>query len=113
MTHVIIGNGPAGVVLAISIALVGRLADRYPTYVLVSIGLALLAASFGLMALVGLQTTLWVVVGFAIVGRVGLGFILPSLNLGSLQPLAPALMPSWKYDRTAPSSSRSNSRPNP
>ena len=83
---------PAGIVLAITIAGVGRLADRHPTYILVSIGLALLAASFGLMVVVGLQTALWVLVAFAILGRIGLGFILPSLNLGSLQPLAPSLI---------------------
>ena len=34
---------PAGFVLAATIAMVGRLADRHPTYLLVSIGLALLA----------------------------------------------------------------------
>ncbi|MCY1374839.1 hypothetical protein D9M69_622050 [compost metagenome] len=30
---------------------------------------------------------------FAIVGRIGLGFILPSLNLGSMRPLAKPLIP--------------------
>ncbi|WP_295850236.1 DHA2 family efflux MFS transporter permease subunit [uncultured Xylophilus sp.] len=84
---------PAGIVLAIAIAVVGRLADRQPTYRLVSIGLALLAVSFGLMTFVGMQTALWILVGFAILGRIGLGFILPSLNLGTLQPLDPALVP--------------------
>ncbi len=84
---------PAGFVLALTIAGVGRLADRQPTYLLVSIGLALLAASFALMVTVGLGTALWVLVAFAILGRVGLGFILPSLNLGSMRGLAPALIP--------------------
>ena len=37
---------PAGLVLAITIALVGRMADRQPTHRLVSIGLVLLTASF-------------------------------------------------------------------
>ena len=66
---------PAGVVLALTIAGVGRLADRQPTYLLVSIGLALLAVSFGLMVTVGLGTALWVLVAWAILGRIGLGFI--------------------------------------
>lgn len=39
---------PAGIVLAITIPVVGRLADRQPTHVLVSIGLFLLALSFAL-----------------------------------------------------------------
>lgn len=78
---------PAGIVLALTIPLVGRLADRQPTHLLVSTGLALLACSFALMMLVGLQSTLWLLVGFSILGRIGLGFILPSLNLGAMRPL--------------------------
>lgn len=84
---------PAGFVLAVTIAVVGRLADRQPTYLLVSIGLALLAASFTLMVTVGLGTALWVLVCWAILGRIGLGFILPSLNLGSMRGLDTALIP--------------------
>jgi EmrB/QacA subfamily drug resistance transporter len=78
---------PSGFVLAVTIALVGRLADRHPTYLLVSIGLALLALSFALMPTVTLGTTIWLLVAWAILGRIGLGFILPSLNLGSLRAL--------------------------
>jgi EmrB/QacA subfamily drug resistance transporter len=83
---------PAGAVLAITIAVVGRLADRHPTHILVSIGLALLAASFALMMLVGLQSALWMLILFAILGRIGLGFILPSLNLGAMRPLDKTLI---------------------
>ncbi len=84
---------PAGVVLALTIAGVGRLADRQPTYLLVSIGLALLALSFGLMVTVGLGTALWVLVAWAILGRIGLGFILPSLNLGAMRGIDKNLIP--------------------
>lgn len=84
---------PAGIVLALTIAGVGRLADRHPTYLLVSIGLALLAASFALMVVLRLASPLWLLVAFAIVGRIGLGFILPSLNLGAMRPLAKPLIP--------------------
>ena len=83
---------PSGIVLAITIPLVGRLADRLPTQWLVSTGLALLGASFALMMLVGLQSALWTLVLFAVLGRVGLGFILPSLNLGAMRPLDKALI---------------------
>ncbi|ABE46424.1 major facilitator superfamily MFS_1 [Polaromonas sp. JS666] len=78
---------PAGLVLAATIAGVGRLADRHPTWLLVSIGLALLAASFALMLSVTLASALWLLMLWATLGRIGLGFILPSLNLGSLRPL--------------------------
>lgn len=84
---------PAGFVLAITIAGVGRLADRQPTWLLVSIGLALLAASFALMMALRLNSAVWLIALFAIVGRLGLGFILPSLNLGSMRPLAKVLIP--------------------
>ncbi len=83
---------PAGLVLAATIAGVGRLADRQPTWLLVSIGLGLLAASFALMLTVTLGSTLWLLIIWATLGRIGLGFILPSLNLGSLRPLHKDLM---------------------
>ena len=78
---------PAGLALAATIALVGRLADRHPTHLLVCTGLSLLALSFLLILTVRLDTALWVVVVFGILGRVGLGFILPSLNLGAMRGL--------------------------
>ena len=56
-------------------------------------GLVLLAVSFALMPTVGLATPLWLLVAWAIVGRIGLGFILPSLNLGSMRPLERSLVP--------------------
>lgn len=78
---------PAGLVLAVTIAVVGRLADRHAPHVLVTTGLALLAASFALMFTVHLGTSLMLLVALAILGRIGLGFILPSLNLGSLRSI--------------------------
>jgi predicted MFS family arabinose efflux permease len=83
---------PAGLVLAATIAGVGRLADKHPTWLLVSTGLALLAASFALMLTVSLASGLWMLVAWATLGRIGLGFILPSLNLGSLRPLHEQLL---------------------
>jgi predicted MFS family arabinose efflux permease len=84
---------PAGLVLAVTIALAGRLADRQPTHVLVSIGLALLSASFALMVTIALGSAIWMLMAWAILGRIGLGFILPSLNLGAMRGLPPALIP--------------------
>jgi EmrB/QacA subfamily drug resistance transporter len=78
---------PAGIVLAATIALVGRLADRQPTWLLVTVGLGLLAVSFALMMTLTLTSALWLLAAWATLGRIGLGFILPSLNLGSLRPL--------------------------
>lgn len=84
---------PSGIVLAITIGIAGRLTTRVTTPVMVGGGLVLLALSFGLMPIVDLQTGLGVLVALAIVGRIGLGFILPSLNLGAMRPLDKALIP--------------------
>ncbi len=83
---------PAGLVLALTFPIVGRLADKQPTHWLVSIGLGLLALSFALMIFVGSGTALWLLAGFIVVGRIGLGFILPSLNLGAMRPLDKSLI---------------------
>lgn len=84
---------PAGIVLAVTIAIVGRLADKRPTRTLVVTGLVLLATSFALNACITPQTPLLALVALAVLGRIGLGFILPSLNLGSMRGLAVALQP--------------------
>ncbi|MEJ8814958.1 DHA2 family efflux MFS transporter permease subunit [Variovorax ureilyticus] len=84
---------PAGIVLAFTIAGVGRLADRHPTYLLVCTGLLLLAASFALMIVLHLDSGIWLLVAFAVIGRIGLGFILPSLNLGAMRPLPKPMIP--------------------
>ncbi|WP_291012878.1 MFS transporter [Hydrogenophaga sp.] len=87
---------PAGLVLAVTIAIVGRLADRQPTHRLVSIGLALLAASFALMVTIDLSrpgAIIPLLVSWAILGRIGLGFILPSLNIGAMRGLGHTHIP--------------------
>ena len=76
---------PAGIALAITIPVAGRMSDRVAVSWLVSAGLVLLAASFFLMLGVGLGTSLLAITLWAVVGRLGLGMILPSLNLGSMQ----------------------------
>ena len=83
---------PAGLVLAVTIPLAGRLADRQPVSRVVGFGLLLLAASFFLMVTVGAATSIWWIVAWAIVGRIGLGFVLPSLNLGSMRGLPDELI---------------------
>ena len=76
---------PAGLVLALTIPLAGKMADRYPPNRLVAAGLALLTASFGLMALGTPGTSYLLLVAWAIIGRLGLGFVLPALSLGAMR----------------------------
>src|SRR5690606_34002836 len=47
----------------------------------------LLALSFALMLTVDGSTGLWLLVAWTVVGRIGLGFVLPSLNLGAMRGL--------------------------
>jgi EmrB/QacA subfamily drug resistance transporter len=87
---------PAGLVLAVVIAWVGRLADRQPTHRLVSLGLLLLTASFALMVTIDLRQPGLIVpllVVWVVLGRIGLGFILPSLNIGSMRGLPHTQIP--------------------
>ena len=84
---------PAGFVLALTIAVVGRYASTHPTHWLVGVGLLLLSASFALMLLVGTGTALWVLVVLTMLGRVGLGFVLPSLNIGAMRAMQAPLIP--------------------
>lgn len=83
---------PAGIVLAVTVALAGKLADRFPPNVLVSIGLALLALSFALMAMGSAATGYFTLMIWAIIGRVGLGFVLPALSLGAMRGLDSSLI---------------------
>lgn len=76
---------PAGFVLAGTIVVAGKLADRFAPNLLVSSGLFLLALSFVLMATGSSATGYIVFMLWAIVGRVGLGFVLPALSLGAMR----------------------------
>lgn len=82
---------PAGIVLAVTIIFAGRLSDRIAPNLLVSAGLFLLTLSFALMALGSVATGYFTLVALAILGRVGLGFVLPSLSLGSMRGVDAAL----------------------
>ena len=83
---------PAGLMLALTISVVGRWSDRASKPLLVSVGLTLLALSFALMGTVDPQQGLALLWVWVVLGRIGLGFILPSLNLGAMQGMPPALI---------------------
>lgn len=83
---------PAGLVLAATIPIAGRLADHAPLGRLVLIGMLLMALSSILMVLVDQGSGLLVISLWLAVGRVGLGFVLPSLNLASLRGLPAGLI---------------------
>ena len=87
---------PAGFALALTIPLAGRLADRKPPNLLVASGLALLAVSFLLMAQGGVSANAArgyvMLMTWAVIGRIGLGFVLPALSIGAMRGVDPALI---------------------
>lgn len=79
---------PGGIVLGLVSPVAGRLADRVPPYVLIMVGLALFGWSSWLMTAADTSTAFWSFAGWVVLGRVGLGCILPSLNSGALRVLS-------------------------
>lgn len=78
---------PAGLLLAATIPVAGRLADRMPANRLVTAGTVLLALSLASMAGVGSATAYLTIVLLIVVGRIGLGLIMPSLTIGAVRGL--------------------------
>lgn len=83
---------PAGIALALTIPVAGRMADRLPLRSLIFAGVLLMSLSFALMLSVGPGTSLTLIALWALVGRIGLGFVLPSLNLGAMRGLDTSLL---------------------
>jgi len=83
---------PAVLVLGVVMPLAGRIADRLPPYLFIMSGLAIFGWSSLLMADVGVSTDFWDFALWIVLGRVGLGLILPSLDSGSLRLLDPKHM---------------------
>ena len=84
---------PAGIVLALTIPVASRFVGRVPTNRIVATGLLLLAASFLLMLSVGPASALIWITLWAVIGRIGLGCVLPSLNLGAMRGLPDGFIP--------------------
>ncbi|MBC7182562.1 MAG: DHA2 family efflux MFS transporter permease subunit, partial [Marinobacter sp.] len=80
---------PAGIALGMIFPLAGRLADKHSSRGLVIFGIAVFALSAMLFGLSDLDLGFGWLVLWAIVGRVGIGFMLPALSTGALNPLKP------------------------
>ncbi|MEJ2131086.1 MAG: MFS transporter, partial [Gammaproteobacteria bacterium] len=78
---------PAGFFMAFIFLIGGELSDRFPSRFLIMTGLTLFAISSLLLSNVDLDTPYWTLVWWAIIGRVGLGLIFPSLNRTALSVL--------------------------
>lgn len=80
---------PAGIVLGMTFPIAGRLADHKSARSLVVFGILLFAASAVLFALSDLELAFGWLALWTVIGRVGIGFMLPALSTGALNPLKP------------------------
>ena len=79
---------PPGIVLAVAIAVGGRLSDRMDPAPIIVAGLALFALSSLLLAFSGAATGFLLLALWLVVGRAGLGMLIPALNVAAVQSLS-------------------------
>ncbi|WP_209442241.1 DHA2 family efflux MFS transporter permease subunit [Neoroseomonas oryzicola] len=80
---------PAGLAMVLVFPIAGRLADRLPPWLPIGIGLTLFALSTWLMTGVDTNTAFWTFAIWILVGRIGFGLAMPSMNAGALRALPP------------------------
>ncbi|MDB5375024.1 MAG: Drug resistance transporter, EmrB/QacA subfamily, partial [Belnapia sp.] len=83
---------PAGLILMVIFPIAGRLADRVPVWQPIAAGLLLFATSCWLLRGVHTDTPFWTLALWILVGRVGLGLAMPSMNAGALRALPPRFL---------------------
>ena len=80
---------PAGLVLGMTFPIAGRLADRLSARSLVLFGIGMFALSATLFAVSDVTLAFGWLALWTVFGRIGLGFMLPALSTGALNPLEP------------------------
>lgn len=80
---------PAGLALLLVFPIAGRIADRTEPWLPIGIGLILFAYSTWLMVDVGTDTPFWTLAIWILIGRIGFGIAMPSMNAGALRSLPP------------------------
>jgi len=76
-----------GLMLGVTIVLAGRLTDKIDPRGIVAVGLAFFALSSLLLAFTDARTGFAMTTLWLIIGRVGLGMIIPALNVGAVSTL--------------------------
>ena len=80
---------PAGLALLLVFPIAGRIADKTQPWLPIGIGLVLFAYSTWLMVDVGTDTPFWTLAMWILIGRIGFGIAMPSMNAGALRSLPP------------------------
>jgi EmrB/QacA subfamily drug resistance transporter len=78
---------PAGLVLGMTFPIAGRLADKRSARSLVLFGIGMFALSATLFAVSDVTMAFGWLALWTVFGRIGLGFMLPALSIGALNPL--------------------------
>ena len=78
---------PSGIVLALTIPLAGRMADRFAAQRVTIAGLLAFCLSFVFFGLVADHIRYAEIIGGTVLGRIGLGLILPALSIATLRQL--------------------------
>lgn len=80
---------PSGIALVVMLPLAGRMADHYSPKWITLIGLVAFGASFLIFSIRGGGIQYAEIIAATIIGRIGLGMILPALNLATLRHMEP------------------------
>ncbi|MDR0775234.1 MAG: MFS transporter [Azonexus sp.] len=80
---------PSGIALVAMLPLAGRMADHYAPKWLTVLGLIVFGASFLIFAALGDSISYLAIIAATVIGRIGLGMILPALNLATLRYMEP------------------------
>jgi len=80
---------PAGITLVVVIFVTSRLFATFPGHIPVIVGLVLFAASAVLLTGADVNSGYWTIAIYMVIGRAGLGFIMPFLNTTALKALPP------------------------
>ncbi|GGO81907.1 multidrug MFS transporter [Marinobacterium nitratireducens] len=83
---------PAGLVMAAVFPFSGRLADRFPAPKLALVGLLLMICGLAPMLGANQETPMFMLMLWLLIGRIGLGVMMPPVTAGSLRLLEPALL---------------------
>lgn len=83
---------PGGIMMALAFPLSGRLADKMDIRIVVSAGIIIFAYSFYLLTDADEYTAFWVLTMIVVLGRFGIGLVMPPLNVAALKNLPPELL---------------------
>ncbi len=83
---------PAGLTMMFLMPIGGRLADHFPRYLLILGGLCAFGISSMLMTGAHTDTPFWTFALWLVLGRIGMGFVIPTINVTALQSLSSELV---------------------